>query len=187
MWRQKGLIKKLLDLCNLGSNDKVLDAPCGTGYIGGILSRNKASIVASDISLEMMELAGNEYYSNNFLGFVQSDITKSPFVDEEFRCVIVLALMHRLPEEIRKNVLSEIERVSSKFVIVSYSIESLSQRLKQWVLLKAKKSHVPAPASISLEVIHNELSAAGLKIIKMNHIVYFLSAKVVFLAVKENH
>jgi len=186
MWRQKYLIEKLLDLCNLKNDDIILDIPCGTGYIGDILSHNKATIVASDISLEMIELAKSEYYSENFYGFVQADIAKSPFPDKSFKCLVVLALMHRLPEEVRVDVLSEIERISSKYVIISYSIESLGQRLKQWVLMKTKRGYIPAPASIPLEVIHKELTAVGLKILKMNHIIYFLSAKVVFLTVKEN-
>jgi len=186
MWRQKGLIEKLLYICNLENHDKVLDMPCGTGYIGDILSRKKASIVASDISLEMMELAKYEYYSSDFHGFVQADIINSPFPNEAFKCVIVLALMHRLPGDVRKIVLSEIVRISNKFVIISYSVESLAQRLKKLVLLRFKPSHKPAPSSIPFEEMHSEMSIAGLRVIKVYHIAYFLSSKVVFLAVKEN-
>ena len=58
---------------------------------------------------------------------MQADITKSPFPTGEFKCVIVLALMHRLPDKIRRIVLSEIVRISSKYVIISYSVENIGQ------------------------------------------------------------
>ena len=69
---------------------------------------------------------------------------------------------------------------------MSYSVESFSQKIKQWLLLKIKGSHIPAPASIPLEVMREELAAAGFTTVKMKHIVFFLSAKVVFLLKKEN-
>ena len=184
MWRQKSIIKRFLDLSKVNKDDKVLDIPCGTGYIGEILAVTEAEVFASDISLEMMDLAINEYSSPRFSGFVQADITEIPFPDESFKAVIVLALMHRLPREMRAKVLSEIARVSNNYVIVSYSVESVSQKIKQWLLLKITRSHVPAPSSIPLPLMQGELTAAGFKIIKMRYIMYFLSAKVVFLVEK---
>jgi len=186
MWRQKGIIKNLLDHCKINEDDAVLDIPCGTGYIGNILSTCKGQVFASDISSEMMDLGFGEYGQGNLAGFVQSDITEIPFPDGAFRSVIVLALMHRLPSEIRARVLSETYRVTNKYVIMSYSVESFSQKIKQWLLLKIKGSHIPAPASIPLEVMREELAAAGFTTVKMKHIVFFLSAKVVFLLKKEN-
>ena len=37
MWRQRSLIKRFLDQCGLTASDRVLDIPCGTGYIGQIV------------------------------------------------------------------------------------------------------------------------------------------------------
>ena len=93
MWQQKKIITKFLDTCNLESEDKVLDIPCGAGYIGSVLAKYEASVVASDISEEMMELAKNEYNSEKLDGFIQADITKTPFPSDHFKCVIVLALI----------------------------------------------------------------------------------------------
>ena len=184
MWKQKRIITKFLDACNLESDHTVLDIPCGTGYIGGVLAKYEASVIASDISEEMMELAKNEYNDEKFDGFIQADITKTPFPSDHFKCVIVLALMHRLPKAIRKKALLEVVRLTNKYLIISYSVESLAQRVKQWILLKIKPSYIQAPASIQLNVMLDEMSSAGLKIIKQRNVVYFLSAKVVFLAIK---
>lgn len=185
MWRQKGIIQNFIDRCQITKDDSVLDIPCGTGYAGSILSDSGGEIFASDISMEMMDLAVGEYRKSNFSGFVQSDITEIPFPSGRFRSVVVLALMHRLPCEIRARVLSEIYRVSSKYVIISYSVESFSQRVKHWLLLKIKRSHIPAPSSIPLHVMREELADAGFTIIKKKHIMFFLSAKLVFLIEKE--
>ena len=76
MWRQKYIIERFLNHCQIGKGDAVLDIPCGTGYLGKILSRSDGDIFAADISMEMMDLAKGEYDKSNFVGFVQSDITE---------------------------------------------------------------------------------------------------------------
>ena len=185
MWRQKRLISRLLSECNLRDSDKVLDIPCGTGYIGNLLSKTPAQIYASDISLEMMDLAYGAYETDNFHGFVQSNITENPFKKNLFSCVIVLALMHRLPKEVREKALTEIAHLSNKFVIMSYSLESPLQKLKQWLLKTIQPSHIPAPSSLPLQDIIDELNAPGLSVRSTHHVVYFLSAKIVFFLEKK--
>tara|TARA_B100001142_G_C14342397_1_gene658478 strand:- start:2669 stop:3328 length:660 start_codon:yes stop_codon:yes gene_type:complete len=184
MWKQKKIIKNFLSLCNFSKNDKVLDVPCGAGYIGDLLSGIDAQITASDISIEMMKLADNEYPGSNFQGFLQSDITNMPLRNEEFRCSIILALMHRLPREIRKEVLTEIKRVTSEYIIISYSIESFAQKFKQTILSLFHKTYLAAPSSITTDEITHEFEEFGLKIKKQKRIIRFLSAKVVFLLEK---
>lgn len=184
MWKQKLIVKDFLNLCNFTEQDKILDAPCGAGYIGDLLSNLDAQIVASDISMEMMVLAENEYKEVNFQGFLQSDITSMPIENDQFKCSIILALMHRLPNEIRKEVLTEIIRITSKYVIVSYSIESIAQKLKQKVLSIFHRSYLAAPSSIGMDEILSEFEGFGLKITKQKRIIKFLSAKVVFLLEK---
>ena len=184
MWKQKIIINRYLKICQLNSDDNLLDMPCGTGYIGEILEKYSCSVVASDISIEMMELAVNEYSSINFKGFLQSDITNTPFQADEFKCVVVLALMHRLPKDLRAQVLSEVFRFTNKYVIISYSIESPIQKVKWKLLSLISKKHIPAPASIPLKVIVDELNSFGLAILKKKRIINFLSAKVVLLLEK---
>ena len=60
MWRKRLLVGRILDHCDLTATDRVLDIPCGTGVISKILSNNPASVIGSDISLEMMDLARSE-------------------------------------------------------------------------------------------------------------------------------
>jgi hypothetical protein len=69
-------------------------------------------------------------------------------------------------------------------VIISYSIESLLQKIKWKLVSVISKKHIPAPASIPLKVIIDELNSCGLTVLKKKHIVNFLSAKAVFLVEK---
>ncbi len=184
MWKQKRIVKNFMKACNFNENDVLLDAPCGTGYAGKILFSEPCQVVASDISLEMMELATNEYEQSKFLGFYQADITSTPFRESYFKCVLVLALMHRLPEDIRKLVLEEVHKISSEFAIISFSESSLVQDLKQKTISIIKKSHIPAPASIPISTIEDEIKAAGFTILKRKNIFKFFSAKLVYLLKK---
>ncbi len=184
MWKQKRIIKNFMKACNFNENDILLDAPCGTGYVGKILFSEPCKVVASDISLEMMELAANEYEQSKFLGFYQADLTNTPFREGYFKCVLVLALMHRLPEDIRKLVLEEVSKISSEFAIISFSESSLVQDFKQKIISIIKKSHIPAPASIPISTIEDEINAAGFTILKRKNIFKFFSAKLVYLLKK---
>ena len=162
MWWQKKILKRVLNECNFTKSDIILDIPCGAGYIGDLLSNIPSKIVASDISLEMMDLARNEYEANKFLSFVQSDIIENTFKNGHFACVIVLALMHRSPADIREKVCNVISKLTNRYVIISYSVESSFQKLKQSLLQTISSSYIPAPSSIPLQKIHNELSEHGL-------------------------
>lgn len=181
MWRQRVLIDKIINQCNFKKTSKILDIPCGTGFIGKTLSKTSASIIASDISKEMMKRAAGEYAGDNFNGFVECDITQTPFRKESFDCIILLAFMHRLPKEIRAKTWENVVELSKKFIIVNYSVDSHSQRLKQWLIKKVLPNHIPAPSSLSLQEIINEIESFDLVIRKSLHVAYFFSGKIIFL------
>ena len=185
MWRQRTLMQKLLDQCDLTASDRVLDIPCGTGLLGSILVNNSALVFGSDISIEMMEIARKDHGDDGFRRLVQADITATPFVKESFACVIVLALMHRLQKDLRQDVLLEVASLSSRFVIISYSVESRSQKMKQRMLKTLRPSHIPAPSSVPLPDILREIASHGFKVLSVSPIAYFLSAKVVLLLEKK--
>ena len=184
MWRQRLIIKGLLNKCNFNENDRILDIPCGAGFIGKILCGTPADITASDISPEMIKRAKSEYKGDNFKGFVECDITKTPFENESFDCAIILAFMHRLPREIRDETWREINRISKKYIIVNYGFDSLSQRIKKWVLKKISSKYESAPSSMPMNEILNEINSFGFKILSITNVVYFFSGKVIFLLEK---
>lgn len=185
-WREKLCVKKALHKCSLDKDEKILDIPCGTGILASVFRGFSGLIVAGDISREMMDLAREDFQMPNFLGFIQADITQAPFKKEIFSCIITVGLMHRIPENIRKDILQEIFSLSKKFIIVSYSLDSVSQRIKHWFLKKFQPGHKPAPSPASLKNIFDELSIYPLNIREIYYPIPFLSSQVVFYLEKKH-
>lgn len=184
MWRERVVIKKALKACNLKENEKILDFPHGTGILIQVLADTPSSYVAADISQEMMAHASKEIVSKPPLSYIQADITKPPFKEGSFACVITLSLMHRLPPEIRKEILEATKSIAQRNLIISYSVDSNLQRLKQWLIHKIKPEHESAPRPISLKNSIDEIESYGLKIIKIYKVASFLSAEVIFFLEK---
>ena len=186
MWRERAIVRRALAGCGLSPQAKILDIPCGTGILGGILQEFPNPVVAADISPEMMELARAEYAFSHFLGFVQADITQTSFRPGDFACIVILGLMHRLPAQIRGKVLAEIAALRSRHVIICYSIDSLGQRVKQRLLKKLKPSHESAPVPAAFQDIVREVTAAGFKVRRIHHVVPLLSAQIILVLEWQN-
>lgn len=184
-WRSNLCVEKALRKCHLTGSDRILDIPCGTGILANVLQKFPSTTIASDISKDMMNLALEDYRKTRLAGFVQSDITKTPFKNNSFQCIITLGLMHRLPEDIRNLVLEEISSLSNNYVIVSYSIDSPYQRIKKSLLKRLRSAYDPAPVAITLENILAELDLGGLMIREKYSIMPFFSAVVIFLLEKQ--
>jgi len=178
-WRELGIVQSALAGCGLTPRAKILDIPCGTGVIGGILQKFPNPVVAADISKEMMDLAWEEYAFTHFLGFVQTDITQTPFRPGDFACIVTLGLMHRLPRAMREKVLAGIAALLPRHVIISYSLDSPAQRLKQRLIKKFKPSHKPAPVPALFRDIVREVNASGFKVVRTIHTFPLLSAEII--------
>ena len=184
MWREKRIIKKALRRCRIKMTDLLLDIPCGTGVLASVLGSASDIIIASDISREMMDFAREEYRGIPVRGFIQADITATPFKPGSFRCVVVLGFMHRVPSEIRIKTLREMASVSDESIIVSYSVVSALQRCKRSLMKRLFASYKSAPSSAALQEILQELSAQGWMVVKKYQVVPFLSSEFVFVLKK---
>lgn len=183
-WREQQFVKKVLMLCSLTRNSRILDVPCGTGIMAPVVQQFPGTVIAADISREMMDLARQDYQIPGFKGFIQVDITQAPFKKEFFSCIITLGLMHRVPENIRKKILRELIHLSNKFLVISYSLDSPFQRLKKRLLRKISSSYKSAPSPVTLKTILNELISNGLVIKKQIYIMPFFSSGIVLFLEK---
>jgi ubiquinone/menaquinone biosynthesis C-methylase UbiE len=161
----------------------LLDAPCGTGIAARLVRGRRMDVLASDISVEMMRHARGEY-AGVTSRFVCADVTSMPLPDASFDCVVTLGFMHRVPAPVRRRTFAELARVTRRFVIVTCSLDSSSQRLKHRVLRVVSRGHVPAPSPATLEQIHADFEAAGLAEQRRVAIAPFMSAEHLFLLVK---
>ena len=113
---------------------RVLDAPCGTGKMAPILIGNYSEIVAGDISPNMLKIAKDVYGE---LGFVDAqfdviDLEKLTEYGSNYDIHICFRLMHRLPNHIKRKMLSEMAK-TSKHAIVSFGLRSLFLDLKHFI------------------------------------------------------
>ncbi len=185
MWRIRRCTRKALDECNLTNEDSLLDIPCGTGLLLKVFNKYPTSNYGADISLEMMNYAREEDFGKNKVAFTQCNITRSPFKESTFDCVLTIGLMHRVPADIKEKVLKEINSLSKKYVIVSYTLDSPTQRVKQWLIKKIISNHIPAPAPDSLKNIINAFEANKLIVKRTYRYVYLFCAQNLFLLEKK--
>jgi ubiquinone/menaquinone biosynthesis C-methylase UbiE len=92
---------------------KILDVGCGNGrdFITYFKNRDDVSITGIDIRDRHIE-------QGNFR-FVKGDAEKLPFEDNEFDVVLSIGVLeHIVPMEKLSRVISEIERVGKRFVVV---------------------------------------------------------------------
>jgi len=93
----------------------ILDVGCGNGILVNYLSQLHRSqferICATDRSKTSLEYVKTEKY--------ESDITKLPFKDNEFDLVTCLEVIEHLPQEVYAAALKELQRVASKYLIIS--------------------------------------------------------------------
>lgn len=181
--RVKTCVKNALLECELTESSHILDMPCGTGLMADTLV--KGNVMAADMSREMMALARQGYQERGCRGFIQADATKTPFKADSFCLVVNLGLMHRVPIDIKRSILNEIASISNRYVIVSFSISSLLQKMKIALarIFIPHPEHSPCP--IDYADLESEIENAGLKIMRTYRVIPVLSSQVVLLLVKK--
>ena len=158
---EQWIISKELKKYKWSVSDKLLDIPCGTGILGSLLHDFPFEILASDISIEMMKYAKNEYPSNRLVEFSQQDITNTGFERDSFSCVITLGFLHRVPLDIKRETLREIFELTNNIAIITCSVDNPTQRFKHKILSIVKRNHVPAPCPIKLKDLTAECEDQG--------------------------
>lgn len=182
--REQRGIRRALGRVSLTANDCILDIPCGTGILAGVLNDLPCRVVASDISHAMMTLGREEYKRDALLGAVQADITRTPFRPGMFSAVCVLGFLHRVPPPIRQAALREVAALSKRLVILTCSVDTPLQRLKHAVLSRLSSRHVPAPHPACLRQVVTECEEVGLRPVRAFMVLPFLSSEAVLILEK---
>ena len=155
---------------------KVIDIPCGTGKMTNLLSEKYELYVGVDMSYEMMQ----QIHDVKGLTFIQGDATAIPFADKSTDLVVSLRLMHRLPSEIKYKFINELSRISSKYIIFSFSDNILAHR----ILLKIKILLGLVPEKViadSIEDYHSLLESRGFSLEKKIFVLPMVSNQIIYL------
>jgi 2-polyprenyl-3-methyl-5-hydroxy-6-metoxy-1,4-benzoquinol methylase len=112
-------------LANAVAHQTVLDVPCGTGKLAPVFSRLRSSVIAGDISAQMLRFARDEYEKAGVASaeFRVVDATQLTAIGRFFDLAVCLRLLHRVPGEVKDAILDELAAVSTH-TIVSFGVES---------------------------------------------------------------
>ena len=116
-------------------SEKTLDIGTGTGRFAIFFAEKGKNVVALDQSIEMLNVAKNKSIDANvddLIEFIQGDVEKLPFKDNEFDAIISIHVMTHFQDI--NNFVSEIIRVLKPGGTIVFDLsESINARLYQFV------------------------------------------------------
>lgn len=180
--RDPRLVQRLLRALPTGAEvTSILDVPCGTGRLAGVL--RAPFVVQSDISMSMLQNIPDAASRGHRL---QSSAIELPFSSDSFDVVICCRLLHHLRESSdRQAVLNELVRVSRRYVIASYwdaASYGAWRRRTNSPLRRRKRPDVRQ--AVALPILRAELEAAGARLVTRAHSFRFVSQQAFLLAEK---
>ena len=178
--REKHCLQKMLSRVPAGS--MVLDIPCGTGRMTELLADLGMTVTAADISDSMMNHAkARSARTHSQVRFVKADIENLEFSDASFEAIATIRLLHHMPSSVRARVLSELHRVSRKWVAVTFGNKYTLQSIRRDVIAKFTGEH---RYSISPQVFRREAENAGFRVVEYIPLLPIISESVFVLLEK---
>jgi ubiquinone/menaquinone biosynthesis C-methylase UbiE len=147
---------------HVGQASTVLDVPCGIGRWVPVLRRlNPELIFEADVSPAMLATSRARNIDGPPSPLSQADATALPFDDNAFDLVFCHALTKHLPISLQAQVLKELSRVSSRYVICSFSIDAGLPA----VMRRLRRRHSDLSLGVSPAWLRETAAAVGLTIV----------------------
>jgi ubiquinone/menaquinone biosynthesis C-methylase UbiE len=140
---EMALLGEALKILPAGSS--VLDAPCGPGRVSQRLAEMGMQVTSVDISDPMIERTRSKMAHFSMAERVsKGDLEKLVFPDRAFDATVCFRFFHHLPNEtLRRQVISELCRVTKQHVIISFyhpvSLHNLKRMFQIKVLGKSQR------------------------------------------------
>lgn len=118
--------KTVLKLLQQVPHNTVLDLPSGTGKLAPVFKKIDAYVLACDISSEMLYFAQKRYAEHEYhdVEFIVCDgESAASCFDMDFNVAVCLRLLHRVPEQTKQRILSELAAIADH-AIISFGITS---------------------------------------------------------------
>jgi SAM-dependent methyltransferase len=148
-------------LGDLGTGARILDVPCGTGRFIELANELELAYVGADISAAMLHEAGRGS-SGRRQSFVLGDVTRLPFRDASFDCVIVWRILHHIGDTAtRQAILREAARVTTDRILVSFH-HTLSFTALRKAVQRACAGRAMRGKTITHWTLEREARACGL-------------------------
>jgi ubiquinone/menaquinone biosynthesis C-methylase UbiE len=131
---------------------RILEIGCGTGEFSRLLAARAESVLAVDLSPQMIRLARERSELHANVEFVNADVLTYQLPDEHFDCVATLTTLHHLPAERALGIIKKTLKPGGVFVCLDlYQRSNLSDLLFDCVaypaniLLRLLKTGRPRP------------------------------------------
>lgn len=133
---------RLVDACEIGEGDRVLDVAAGTGNAAIEAAKRGASVVASDLTPELFEAGRARAEAAGVeLDWVEADAEALPFEDESFDVVISsIGVMFAPHHQAAADELVRVCRPGGKIALLSWTPEGMIG-----ALFRAMGPFAPAP------------------------------------------
>lgn len=151
-------------LQQVGDAQSVLDVPCGTGFLSEVLHDRFLLTVVSDVSPAMVR----KTLSRAEVAGVVADIGRLPFPQGSVDCVVNVRFMVHFGHDERTRFLTELARVSRRWVLVNYNHRyTLKYALR---LVRTALGSLPGKRTTrkcSRRELRDEAAAAGLRVVRV--------------------
>ncbi len=182
---EKASIKKALK--GVSKQSHILDIPCGTGRITEALLNWNFSVTGADISEAMIKETRKKLDNRPRLNeLIKTDAESMIFENNQFDIITCVRLMGHVPPEYRVKILSEMRRVTNRYVIITFYLSTPIQNLKR----KIKQMIKPNPAlwfPVTKNELISEVSAAGLMFVRGFHVLSGISEGLTCLLEKRSN
>ena len=159
------LVDKVLPL--VPPAHRVLDLPCGGGRLSLHVSQRGYQVKAADLSDAMIAIAEQTLQAHGLTqGVDKQDVEHTTYPDRAFDTVFSFRLFHHFPNaDIRQRAVSELCRISGRYVAMSYfspwSVTSIKRRIRE--LRGGRKSEKHAT---SLREVEAYFAHAGFRLVQ---------------------
>ncbi|HHO75642.1 MAG TPA: class I SAM-dependent methyltransferase [Deltaproteobacteria bacterium] len=184
-WREMAMLGRLLDKLCKGS-DMLLDCPCGYGRLTELLKGKSGRLISGDLNAYRVK-AQSRYFSGIPGGCLNltCDVTRLPFRDGIFDGAVSFRLFHHLREEqLRRDVFSELSRVTGRYLVISYygrnALHELSRKFNRNKSIRKRKM-----AMLHEDQIRSEAAQAGWELVESCKVLPGIHAQTLAFFVKK--
>jgi ubiquinone/menaquinone biosynthesis C-methylase UbiE len=169
--RERKLLRRIFDV--VGSHDRVLDLPSGTGRLFRTIQPFGKRFVETDVSREMLKLA-RVNLAEWKPDLVQASAFHMPYKTGAFDCVFSARLTHHIPETAeRDRFIRELGRVSKNYVVMTFfhtwSFKNVLRRIRK--LWNKKRPKI----TMTTGELRDVAKTAGLELVRTFPLARFFS------------
>jgi ubiquinone/menaquinone biosynthesis C-methylase UbiE len=127
--REETIVRAMLD--TIGGKKKIIDIPCGTGRLSGVLKEYADWLAGADFSEAMLQQSRKR---GEYSELRQCEIEKMPYPDAYFDVVVCFRFIHHLAKQDRLKVFAEVWRVTKGHFIFTFNSKHSVAYVKSLIL-----------------------------------------------------